>query len=162
MFYGRKEMQLQTDWYSSLIDDVKSTWTEAVFTSNWSLVEGYHRVGERLRQEDKRMPITDLLNRCALDMGVSQRKLWYAVQFYDKFPDLNLLPEGKDVNWSRIKAKYLPETVKDKEMMSKTHPKSMMMIIDGVTRRHRECMTRHCQGKLNTRHSQVRWLVDGS
>jgi hypothetical protein len=115
-------MQLTEDWYKSMCEDVKSTWTEAVFTSNWSLVEGYHRVGERLRQEDKRMPITELLHSCAADMGVSDRKLWYAVQFYDKFPDLNLLPEGKDINWSRIKAKYLPETTKEKEVPQITCP----------------------------------------
>ena len=108
------------NWYRSLIDDVKSTWTEAVFTSRWSLIEGYHNVGARLRQEQDRLPMTDLVHRCALDMNVGERKLWYAVQFYDKFPNLNALPEGKDVSWSKIKVKYLPKVAgEEKEYVQK-------------------------------------------
>jgi hypothetical protein len=101
-----------------MVEDVQATWTEAVFTSRWALVEGYHLVGERLRQEDKHAPMAELVNRCALDMGVSERKLWYAVQFYDKFPDLNKLPGGKNVSWTKIRREYLPEETKPKEEVS--------------------------------------------
>lgn len=95
-------------WYSSLIADVQSTWTEAVFTSRWALIEGYHMVGERLRQDSDKMPMSELLHHVAVDMGVSDRKLWYAVQFYDKYPDIQKLPDGKNITWTKIRTKYLP------------------------------------------------------
>jgi hypothetical protein len=117
MFYGRND-----DWYISLLDDVKSTLTEAVFTSRMVLIEGYHLVGERLRMSEEYMPITELVQMCADDMGVSTRKLWYAVQFYDAFPDINKLPEGKNITWSKIKTKYLPQTTREVEKKEKHCP----------------------------------------
>lgn len=106
---------IKSDWYDSLLDDISSTWTESVFISRWSLIEGYHAVGQRLRQDDDKMSsMTELVNKCAGDMGVSPRKLWYAVQFYDKFPDLDNLPGGKNISWSKIKTKYLPSEKKEK------------------------------------------------
>ena len=103
------------DWYASLLEDVTSTLTEAVFTSRWSLIEGYHEVGKRLRKDEDKMQMTELVNSCAEDMGVSPRKLWYAVQFYDKYPDIQMLPEGKNISWSKIKSKYLPEKRQEKK-----------------------------------------------
>ena len=34
-----------------LVDDCKAIITEAVFTSRWSLVEGYHTLGKRILEE---------------------------------------------------------------------------------------------------------------
>jgi hypothetical protein len=49
-------------------------------------------------------------------MAVSERKLWYAVKFFDRFPDLAKVPEGKVISWHKIKTKYLTEGKKeDKE-----------------------------------------------
>ena len=36
------------EWYELLVDDCKAIITEAVFTSRWALVEGYHLLGERI------------------------------------------------------------------------------------------------------------------
>jgi len=105
---------LSTDWYKSLLDDVSSTLSEAVFASRMTLIEGYHAVGARLRQEEDRMPMTELVHQCAVDMGVKPRKLWYAIQFFDTFPDMNKLPEGKNISWTKIKTKYLPSKTKEK------------------------------------------------
>ena len=109
------EKTLDNDWYEAMVEDVKAAWTEAVFTSRFALIEGYHMVGERLRREDSHAPMTELVNRCALDMGVSARKLWYAVQFYDKFPSLDKLPDGKNISWSKIRSKYLPSGTREVE-----------------------------------------------
>lgn len=102
------------DWYTALVDEVQSTLTEAVFASRWTLIEGYHTVGKLLREHDDKVSMTELVNKCAEDMGVSDRKLWYAVQFYDKFPDIQKLPGGKNVSWSKIKTEYLPESTTKK------------------------------------------------
>jgi hypothetical protein len=98
-------------WYSDLIDELEGTITEGVFTSRWTLIECYHSVGEKLRKAsmENKLKITDLVSDCAVDLNVSERKLWYAVKFFDKFPDVNMLPEGKNVSWFGIKTKYLTE-----------------------------------------------------
>ena len=100
--------QIQTDWYASLVDDLKSGWTEHVFISRWALVQGYHFMGKRIRQEEKNMPVSEIIEKAAVDLNISERKLWYAVQFVDKFPDLDKLPDGKNVSWTKIKTQYLP------------------------------------------------------
>jgi hypothetical protein len=123
---GIKELTQETpalessEWYKSLVDDCKAIITEAVFASNWALVEGYHELGKRLRQDGCREPITKLLQRVAVDIGSSERTLWYAVQFYDKFPDLELLPLGKDASWRKVIA-LLPEAKEEKEDKDETY-----------------------------------------
>lgn len=93
------------DELQSLIDDILSTITEAKFTARWVLVEGYHKIGERLQgvRNDKKIIVTVTQNT-----GIKERTLYRAIQFYKKFPDLNLLPEGKNVSWHDICNKYLP------------------------------------------------------
>ncbi len=105
---------INQQWYHSLVEDLESTIIECEFTSRWALIEGYHNVGKLLRSVETEFSITELVHRCAVDMEVSERKLWYAVKFFDKFPDLATLPEGKNVSWSSVKRKYLTEP-KEKE-----------------------------------------------
>ena|SRR3990167_4359191 len=110
-------MKLDKQWYSELVDDLKGEITEGVFNSRYLLVETYHKVGERLRgaSEKHKVQITDLVNDCAGDMDVSERKLWYAVKFFDKFPRLDKVPEGKVISWNKIKTKYLTEGEKEEK-----------------------------------------------
>ena len=103
------------DKYKSFLDDIDSTLTEYEFNSRWSLIEGYHKVGDMLKNNDFGVSITELVHRCAVDLEVSERKLWYAVKFYEVYPDIALLPEGKDASWSQIRRKYLTES-KTKEV----------------------------------------------
>ena len=42
---------MNSEWYQSLIEDSKAIITEALFTSRWALVEGYHALGKRIRKE---------------------------------------------------------------------------------------------------------------
>ena len=39
---------VKSKWYEDLIEDCKDIITEAIFTSRWALVEGYHQLGERI------------------------------------------------------------------------------------------------------------------
>jgi len=102
----------QSDRYKLLVNDCKSTFTEAFFTSNWVIVEAYHTVGQRLREESQFVPVTDLVHYLAENTSVSERKLWYAVQLYDKFPDIDKLPEGKAITMNKVITKYLPDSPK--------------------------------------------------
>ena len=94
--------------YQALVDECKSIITEAVFTSRWALVEGYWNVGERIRKELPQKGITKALQDLGVDIGVSSTTLWYAVQFYDQYPKLDKVPEGKNISWNKLITKYLP------------------------------------------------------
>lgn len=101
------------DWYSELIEDCKSIITEAVFISHWALVEGYHNLGKRiLEDKGKYKNQAEFLQGLAKDLSLSQRTLYYAVEFVTKYPDLDTLPEGKNITWNKIITKYLPDKTK--------------------------------------------------
>lgn len=111
------------DWYKSMVEDCQAVITEAVFTSNWTLVEGYHQLGKRISEEKANFDKAGLYGQkittqVSLSLGKSVRTIERAVQFYDKYPDLQLLPDGKNVTWHKVVNKYLPKTtmVSDKEL----------------------------------------------
>ena len=101
-----KEIQ-NNEWYQALVEECKAIITEAIFTSRWALVEGYWKLGKELRGNKDFN--TKLLQGLAVDIGTSERTLWYAIQAYDKFPELESIPEGKNISWNKLITKYLPE-----------------------------------------------------
>lgn len=108
-----RNLQVQP-FYDRLVDDCKDIVTEAVFTSRWALVEGYWQLGQRINEDAERLPITELLQGLAVDLDVKERTLWYAVQFFRKYPTLDNVPEGKNISWNKLITKYLPAP-KEKE-----------------------------------------------
>ena len=106
--------EIQAGWYQSLIDDCQSIIVEAEFTSRWVIVEGYHSLGMRILQDEPKMvqggsTLRETLSRVTKLLNTSERTLYRAVQFAKKYPDLDLLPEGKNVSWRKICNEYLPE-----------------------------------------------------
>jgi N6-adenosine-specific RNA methylase IME4 len=102
------------EWYQSLVDDCKAIVTEAVFTSRWALVEGYWNLGKRIREEDglKKWSQNEagrVLQDLANLIGISSRTIHYALQAYDKYPEIGNIPEGKNITWNKLITKYLPE-----------------------------------------------------
>jgi len=98
---------IKNEKYYALVDEIRSTITEAVTTSRWVLVEGYWIIGKLIREYFIEGQLTKQLQGLAVDVGMSERILWYALQFYDKYPDLNTVPEGKNITWNKIITKYL-------------------------------------------------------
>lgn len=115
--------ELVTDEYQSLIDDCKATIVEGVYLSNWKLIETYHLVGARIRQncpkpkegEIRKDGIVKLLSRVTVDLNTSVRTLYRAVQLFDLYPSLDILPGGKNMTWHRICNNLLPEAKKEKQ-----------------------------------------------
>lgn len=97
---------------NELVEDCKDIWVEHSFTSRWALIEGYHAIGERIIKENGNTE--ELVQHVAVGINRSTRSVYYAVQFAQKFPSLNLLPEGKNTLWRDIVHKYLPEPKEDK------------------------------------------------
>lgn len=96
----------------AVIEEIRSAWVEGVFTSNWELINTYHRVGKILEESVTMTKVKFI----AAQTKISERNLYRASQFYRKYPDLSLLPEGKDVSWSKIVNKYLPEKTKERNV----------------------------------------------
>ena len=104
-------------WYAELIDDCHTIITEAVFQSRWALVDGYHQLGMRIRNDKgfteyakgNKTSVQDL----ALKIRTSERTVYYAMQFYDKYPSLDKVPEGKNISWNKLITKYLPEITRE-------------------------------------------------
>jgi len=99
-------------WYQALVEDCHDIITEAVHQSSWILLEGYHNLGKRILEEHdnfERAKIygEKIVQGLAESLNMSSRILWYAIQFVKKYPDLNTVPEGKNITWNKIITKYL-------------------------------------------------------
>ena len=106
-----------TAWYTDLVEDCQGIITEALFQSRWALVEGYHQLGMRIRNDkgftEYAKGNKTSVQELALKIRTSERTVYYALQFYDKYPSLDQVPEGKNISWNKLITKYLPETTRE-------------------------------------------------
>lgn len=107
------------EWYQALIEESKAIVTESVFSSSWALIEGYHQLGLRIQAEKENFGKAgyygkQITSNIAKAINKSERTVERAVQFSNMYPDLSLLPDGKNTNWHHICNKYLVEPKKDK------------------------------------------------
>ncbi len=110
------ELVVQSEPFQALVDECKAIITETVFASRWALVEGYHALGERIQTDEGWQKYAkqnlSCLQNLAKTIGISERTLYYAIQFYDKYPNLDEVPEGKNISWAKLVRKYLPTTAR--------------------------------------------------
>jgi hypothetical protein len=109
-----EKTDIQAEWFNHLIDDCQSIIVEAEFTSRWVLVEGYHLLGTRILEEYDNFERAEIYGKeitshVSLSLGKSVRTIERAIQFAKQYPDLALLPEGKNTSWRKICNEYLPE-----------------------------------------------------
>ena len=99
------------EWFEQLAEECKAIITEAVFNSRWGLVEGYWKLGERIEHEVRTRPINLIQLFADLQKTISKStSLFYrAHQAYINYPDIQTLPEGKNITWNKLITKYLPE-----------------------------------------------------
>jgi len=97
----------------SLIADCIAIYTEGVFNSRWELIICYHSLGSRIVNDEhfvwNARGNGATLASLSKSVGIHERDLYRAIQFYNKFPNLDMVPEGKNVSWNKIVTKYLPE-----------------------------------------------------
>ena len=105
------------DWYLSLVDDCKAIITEAVHNSRWELIVGYHTLGGRIVTDDSFQKYAKgnqvACNTLANNLDMSPRSVYYAIQFFETYPDLTLLPDGKNISWNKIVNNLLPDRTPD-------------------------------------------------
>ena len=100
-------------WFQNFVEELKDILVESEFSARWTLIEAYHLVGKRILEEYpnfERAQIygKQIASRVSESLGKSERTIERAIQFARMYPDLNLLPEGKNVSWHLICNKYLP------------------------------------------------------
>lgn len=106
-----KDEYKDTDEYTSMVEEIISTITETKFNAEMTIVEGKHKIGESVVTNPlyKKFGkgtgtfVTDL----ASDIGISERDLYYCINFYLKFPDMKTaveeLPGGKTISWRKVR-----------------------------------------------------------
>ena len=117
----KKDLTTQ-EWYQSLVEDCQSIITESVFTSRWTLIKGYHLLGMRILEENDNFERSKIYGKkiCSQvsnSLGKSRQTIQRAVQFATKYPDLDSLPEGKNITWHKICNNLLPEAKKEKVVL---------------------------------------------
>ena len=109
----------KTGWYLELEEDCLDIVTEYVFTSRWSLVEGYHALGKRLLEDDNFTANgkgnKTLVQGLARNLHMSDRTLYYAMQFFESYPDLDKVPFGKNLSWNKVIRELLTKSREAKE-----------------------------------------------
>lgn len=89
---------------NNLLSELKQVIVEFEFTHRWAEIEKWWTVGELLNKSTAKMnDIPEIADYMELD----ENELWNAILFYKLYPDLNMLPEGKNISWYKIREKYL-------------------------------------------------------
>ena len=97
-----------------VIDELQTVLVERTFTSNWEKVLMYHDIGKSVQEYKDTLKkdtlIRDDAELCyflSSKLKKSPNTVWYAFQFYNRFPDLDKAPFAKDTTWPRIIKEYL-------------------------------------------------------
>ena len=107
-----KDIIVKNEKWEYVVEQIRATIIEAVTSSHWILVEGYWNVGKLLREEFGEKDLTKTLTALSAEVSVSTRTLWRALACYDKYPDIQQIPEGKAITWNKLITKYLPNNPK--------------------------------------------------
>jgi N6-adenosine-specific RNA methylase IME4 len=126
---------VESEWYSALIEECKAIITETIFNSRWALVEGYHSLGERILQENdnfarEKIYGEKICQRVGESLGTSRQTINYSIQFAKKYPDLDKVPEGKNISWHKICNKYLPSSKENKIQVDPPDGQYNVIVID--------------------------------
>ena len=127
---------LETEnWFKALIEDLRAILTEGIFNYRWTLIKTYHLFGRRILEDKDNFTkggytIDGMSQHVATSLEKSQRTVEYALQFVRKYPDLDKLPEGKNLSWHKIVKNYLPELKENKITIPIPKGKYGLIVID--------------------------------
>ena len=130
------DLEIQNDWYGSIVDDCRAIITERVTNSKTELLTGYAEVGERIYKDENYQKHAkgnqEFVDRLFGDIGIGKSTGYKCLQFYEKFiqphktieAGITNLPGGKEISWSLIIRKYLPD--KDGKIQDCNHEYILM------------------------------------
>lgn len=99
----KEKRMIKDQAYHSLIEELQATIEEKGFEERMARVEMYHLIGKNIREFNSDFPITDLVREVTKDMNLNERNVWTAVKFYDTYPNVEMLPDGKAISWTGVR-----------------------------------------------------------
>lgn len=108
-----EKMEITKSKINEVGKEIKSMKTEAFFTSRWVVIEFYHQVGKLLN--DNFEELHPHLSALTKTTGIGERNLYRAAKLHRDYPNLNLLPQGKNVSWNKLINEHLLESGEKKE-----------------------------------------------
>jgi hypothetical protein len=119
-------------WIEDLAQDIQAAISTKVFEARWALIELYHYIGGEIKKALDEHPDyskDDVITVLSKKLDRSRRTLYYAVEFYETYPDLNMLPEGPNISWNKIVTKYL--TTPKEKVEEREHEHKWVCVICG-------------------------------
>lgn len=96
---------VKDEYYLELVEQLKAAIVEGSFNERMARIETYHKIGEEVRAFSKHFNknVTEVVKAISDDLSVAERSVWTALKFYDTFPDIGALPDGKAISWTKVK-----------------------------------------------------------
>lgn len=103
--------------YQNVYAECEAAIVEGFKQANMLVAEANFKLGEAIVQGSEHFSVTQLVTRLAKDLKMSERKLWYAVKFKERFDtwDDVLKEVSIETSWSKIKQEYLTDPAEDKQ-----------------------------------------------
>jgi hypothetical protein len=108
--------------YQALVEDLKDIIVEGIHHSRIEMVHAKWLIGQRIVaefHETKPLEYKVIIDRLGKDLKTSVSELYRCTEFFNKYllefkcktfeNILELLPEGKNISWNKIKLLYLPD-----------------------------------------------------
>lgn len=117
--------------YNLILEEVGAALTEGYFTCAWTLIETYHNVGKVIYDAvmSGKYHTTGLVRELSSDLSRSEKIIYDAYKFYKMVPELEKLPGGKSMTWTRVRKEILNTLPSSTDVNYKR-------IVNGIVRRY--------------------------
>lgn len=117
--------------YNAILEEVGAALTEGYFTCAWTLIETYHSVGKVIHDAvmSGKYHTTGLVRELSTDLARSEKIIYDSYKFYKTFPELEKLPGGKSMTWTKIRRELLRAPEEKNDVNYKR-------IVQGIVRRY--------------------------
>lgn len=94
----------------AVMEEYNNAKVEFTFSLKWEEITAKHKLGELVEKYKSKAPSEDkFVQETAEKLHMSKRSLYQCVQFYNKFPKLDKVPGGKEMNFTKIVKNFLTE-----------------------------------------------------
>ena len=99
------DIVIREQWYQQLVDDCKDILIEEGTAIRWGYIRMWHTIGTRILSDENNFTrggytIDGLTKRVSASLGLkNERTVQLAIQGARKYPDLDMVPLGKNSGW---------------------------------------------------------------
>ena len=107
----------EKEWFNETIEDLKAINIEYTYLERQSRIKKYWEIGQAIRAqvplfEQEKLFGRNIIKLVAKSINLSPRLMYDVMKFvdmYDTFEEVENLPEGKNLTWTKIVENYLRE-----------------------------------------------------